>query len=176
MSALERKPEVPASNQDEDLGFCTDWRGIRRGIWRGTSQLTWRLDFPEATRAGPSGPRCNSRGTPSFLPQLEKNQEILPSTRDKTIFHCDVSREIPSSLLCLKRVLDTLDSTQEVPRRTLPHSRVTLRVPPQLKKSPVFPSSSRDEGPFPCFFGKGNPAGSSPCAFRVILCEDGVGD
>ena len=60
--------------------------------------------------------------------------------------------------MSLERVLDTLDATQEVPRRALPHSRVTLRVPPQLKKSPVFPSSSQDEGPLPCFVGKGIPA------------------
>ena len=71
---MERNPEVLASNPDEDLGPSTDWRGISRG----PSQLAWRLDFPEATRAGPSCPHCNSRGTASFLPKLEKNQEILP--------------------------------------------------------------------------------------------------
>ena len=49
MSALERKPQVPASAPDEDLGPSTDWRGIPRG----PSQLTWKLAFPEATRAGP---------------------------------------------------------------------------------------------------------------------------
>ena len=49
MSALERKTEVLASVPDEDLGPGTDWRGIPRVC----SQLAWRLDFPEATRAGP---------------------------------------------------------------------------------------------------------------------------
>ena len=49
MSALEGNTEVPAATPDEDLGPGTDWRGIPRG----PSQLTWRLDFPEATRAGP---------------------------------------------------------------------------------------------------------------------------
>ena len=34
--------------------------------------------------------------------------------RDRTLFHCGVSREIPPSLLSLERVLDTLDATQEV--------------------------------------------------------------
>ena len=172
MSVLERKPEVLTSAPDEDLGPGTDWREILRG----SSQLAWRLDFPEATKAGPWVPCHNSKGTTSFLPQLEKNREILPSTRDKALFHCDVSREIPSSLLHPKRVLDTLDSTQEVSQHTCLHWRWSPRVPSKLKKSPVFPSSSRDEGPFPCFFGKGNPAGSSPCASRVIRCEDGVGD
>ena len=46
MSALERKPEVPASTPDEDLGPGSDWRGLPRGF----SKLTWRLGFPEATQ------------------------------------------------------------------------------------------------------------------------------
>ena len=49
MSALERKLELEATVPDEDLGPSTDWRGIPRG----PSQLAWRLDFPEAPRAGP---------------------------------------------------------------------------------------------------------------------------
>ena len=43
------EPEVPASTRDEDIGPCTDWRGILRG----PSQLALRLDFPEATRVVP---------------------------------------------------------------------------------------------------------------------------
>ena len=78
--------------------------------------------------------------------------------RNEALFCCGISREIPPSLLSLKRVLDTLDATQEVPRHTRLHSRGTPSIPPQLKKSPVFPSSSRDEGPFPCFVGRGIPA------------------
>ena len=49
MSALERNPEVPASAPDEVLGPDADWKGLPRG----PSQLAWRLDFSEATRAGP---------------------------------------------------------------------------------------------------------------------------
>ena len=49
MSALEGNPEVPASAPDEDLVPGTDWSGIPKG----PSQLSWRLDFPEATREGP---------------------------------------------------------------------------------------------------------------------------
>ena len=104
---------------------------------------------------GSRGSRQNSRGTPSFLLQLEKKQEILPSMRDEAPFHCGISREIPPSLLSLKRVLDTVDAPQEFPQHTRLHSRVTPSVLPQLQKSPVFPSSSLHEGPFPFFVGKG---------------------
>ena len=47
---------------------------------------------------------------------------------------------------------------QEIPRHTSLHLRGTPRVPPQLKKSSGFLSSSRDEGLFPCFVRKGIPA------------------
>ena len=166
MSALERKPEDPDSAPDEDLGPGTNWKGILRG----PLQLAWRLDFPEATGVGPLGPRHNSRGTPCSLPQLEKNHEILHSTRDEAPFRCGISREIPPSLLSLDRFLDNLDATQEVPRHPRLHSRGTPRVPPQLKQSPIFASSSRAEGPFPCTLGKGIPAGS------IIRSGDGLGD
>ena len=71
---------------------------------------------------------------------------------------CHISREIPPFLLSLKRVIDTIEATQEVPRHTRLHSRGTPKGPPQLKKSPGFPSSSREDGLFPCFVEKGIPA------------------
>ena len=83
-------------------------------------------------------PQHNLRGAPSFVSQIEKNQEILSSMRDVAPFGCGVLTEIPPNLLSLERVLDTLDATQEVLRRTRLHSRGTPRVSPQLKKSPVF--------------------------------------
>ena len=54
-----------------------------------------------------------------------------------------------------KRVFDTLEATQEVPRHPLLLSRGTKRVPPQLKRSPSSPSSSQEESPFPCFIREG---------------------
>ena len=135
MSALERKSEVPASTRDEDVGPGTVWRGILKG----PSQLAWRLDFLEVTQAGPWDPHHNLRGTPIFLLQLEKNQEILPSSWDEALFHCSISREIPPFFLSLESVLDTLAATQEVPRHTRLYSRGISSVLPQLKKSPVFP-------------------------------------
>ena len=93
-----------------------------------------------------------------MLPKLEENQEILPSKRDEALFLCSVSSEIPPSLLSLESVLDTIEATQEFPRHSRLHPRGTPSVLPQLKKSPRFPSSSADIGPFPCFVGKANAA------------------
>ena len=56
-----------------------------------------------------------------FPPQPVNNHEFLPSTRDEALFQSSVSRETPRSLLKCKRVLDTLDATQEGPRDTHPH-------------------------------------------------------
>ena len=60
----------------------------------------------------------------------------------------------PKFPLELERVLDTLNETPEVSRDTRPHSRGTLSFPPQVKKSPVFPASSGDEGRLSCLPGK----------------------
>ena len=90
-----------------------------------------------------------------MLPQLEKNQEILPSTRDEVLFHCGVSREIPPSFLSLKSVFDTFEATQELPQHTCLHSRGTPGVLAQLKKSPGSSSSCQKEDLFPCFVGEG---------------------
>ena len=56
--------------------------------------------------------------------------------RDEAFSCCSIMREIPPSLLSPERVLNTLEATQEVPRHPHLPSRGTLRVPPQLKKSP----------------------------------------
>ena len=49
MTAVERKPQVLAPVPDEYIGPNTDWTGITRA----SSQLVWRLVFPEATSEGP---------------------------------------------------------------------------------------------------------------------------
>ena len=95
--------------------------------------------------------------TPSFPLQLKKNHEINLSTLDEVHFCCSASRAILSSLSKLKRRLDSLYATQEVPRDTLCSSRGTPSFPPQREKSPVFPTSSPDEGWFPCFNSRGIP-------------------
>ena len=174
MSPHETRPDSPVETPKESRDPCQHWRGNLCF----QPQLNMRNSVPaaiaEESEEAPHnshgdwtflrphelvlGPHRNSRGTLSFLPQHEKNQEILPSTRDEAIFRCGISREIPPSLLSLERILDTLEAIQEVPQHTLLHSRRKLKVLPKLKKSPCFPSSSQDEGPYPCFVGKGIPA------------------
>ena len=65
---------------------------------------------------------------------------------EEALLRCSISKESPSSSLELERVLDTLYETPEVSPRTRPHSRGMLSFPPHVKKSPVLPSSGRDEG------------------------------
>ena len=63
----------------------------------------------------------------------------------------------PSSLLELERVLDTLYETPEVGPDMRSHLSGTLRFTTEVKNSPVFPSSSRDEDRLPCIPWKGVP-------------------
>ena len=152
MSDLERRPEVPASTQGGPMPL--QWLEMNpekplttlMEAWLFAGKTSGSLRFPSELERNPKFPAAT----------LE-NQEILPSTPDEALFCCSISREIPPSLLSLKRVLDTLYATEEFPQHTLLHSRGTSRFPHQLKKSPVFPSSSQDEGPFPCFVCKGIP-------------------
>ena len=68
----------------------------------------------------------------------------------------------------LEKVLYMLYKTPEVSRDTRPHSRGTLSFPPQVKKSPVFPASSRDEGGLPCFGWKGMLTSPSHLERRLV--------
>ena len=91
---------------DEVYLPCSD----SRAILSTPSKLERRLDFPGPTREAPWVPHCNSR----IPPQLQKNQEVPPSSRDEALSRCSVSREIPRSLLKFEMVLDTFDGTQNV--------------------------------------------------------------
>ena len=156
MSELERHPEVPASTRDEALCPAPTGEESREAPRNSNGDLTflrqheWVPEVPVATREEFQGSCRNSRNP------------------DSPPFCCRVSREIPPSLLSLERVLDTLYATQEVSRHTRLHSRGTLSFPPQLKKSPGFPSSSRDEGPIPCFVCKGIPTFPSHLRRRPV--------
>ena len=87
------------------------------------------------------------------LPQLEKIQEVLPSSPDEGHFRCGVSRLITPNLWNFLRVLHTLAATQEVPRHTRLHSRGSTRVPPTSRGAPCR-LLAREEGSFPCLVGK----------------------
>ena len=111
----------------------------------------------------------NSSGKQLGLPpQLHANHEIVPCTLEEPLFRRSVSQESPHSVFELERVLDTLYETPEVSPDTRPHSRGTLSLPPPVKKSPVFPSSSRDEGQLPCFAWKGMPTSPSHLERRLV--------
>ena len=60
----------------------------------------------------------------------------------------------PPSLLSLGKVLHTLEANQEVPRHIHLHSRGIPRVPPQLKKSPIFLPHIEMRVHFPASSGK----------------------
>ena len=49
----------------------------------------------------------------------------------------------------VKRVLGMLYETPEFSRDTCPHSRGMLSFPAQVKKSQIFPATSRNEGRLP---------------------------
>ena len=74
----------------------------------------------------------------------------------------------PTFPLELERVLDMLYEAPEVSRDIRPHSRGTLKLPLEVNKSPVFPSSSQDEGRLPCFTWKGMPTSPSHLKMRLV--------
>ena len=79
---------------------------------------------------------------PKLPPQLHTTHEILHCMLEETFLGCSISKESPCYLLELERVLDTLYKTPEVSPDTRPHLRGMLSFPPQVRKSPIFPSSS----------------------------------
>ena len=110
----------------------------------------------------------NSKGTLSFPPQLHANDEIQACLLEEALLRCSVSKEIPRFPWNSKGSLTlSLYETPEVSRDTRPHSRGTLSFPPQVKKSPVFPASTRDEALFLCPDLSGVPRG--PFNSKIFL-------
>ena len=68
----------------------------------------------------------------------------------------------------LERVLDVLYETPAVSPDTRSHWRGMLSFRGQVKKSPIFPASSRDEGRLPCFTWKGMPNSRSELERRLV--------
>ena len=125
-------------------------------------------DFLEAICEVPRGSCRNSRGTPSFPPQLQKKHKIPHSMQYEAHFSFIASRAIPSYFSKLKRRLDSLYATQEVPGDNRHNLRRTPSFAPHLKKGPVFPTSSRDENRFPCFHSRGIPTFPSHLKWRPV--------
>ena len=73
--------------------------GDSRAIPSLSSQLKWRLDFPGAKREASLVPHRNRRKTPHVALQLEKNHEILPSSRDKALLFLQGLESNPESSL-----------------------------------------------------------------------------
>ena len=73
----------------------------------------------------------------------------------------------PMFPLEIERVLDMLYEAPEVSRDTRPHSRGMLKFP-QVKKNPIFPTSSRDECRLPCFTWKEMPTSLSHLERRLV--------
>ena len=94
----------------------------------------------------------NSRGTPNFQAQLEKNHKILPSTHDEALFRCSILRKIPPCLLSLKGYLtpfmqlkkfpDIPVCTPEEHQVSQQNSRTDPFFPPHLEMRVHFPASS----------------------------------
>ena len=74
----------------------------------------------------------------------------------------------PTFPLELERVLAMLYEIPEVSQDTSHHSRGMLKFPPQVKKNPIFPTSSRDEGRLPCFVWKGMATSPSHLKRRLV--------
>ena len=122
---LERNPERPPSNSHGDWPF---------------------LRPPERVPEVPVVSR-------EHLPQLEKIQEFLLSSRDEAHFRSGVLRLITSNIWNFQRVLPTLDATQEVPRHTVT-TREKAREFHPLPEEPRFHLIAREEGSVPCVVGK----------------------
>ena len=148
MAVLERKPEVPASIPDEDLGPGRDCRGIPRG----PSQLARRLDFPEANQRVPEVPIvtgeehqvscCNSRITRRFSLQREMRTFSTVTSLVKSHLPSRASKGFLTPLIQLKKFPNIPVSTREEHQGSCHKSRRVLFIPPHLEMRVPFPASS----------------------------------
>ena len=141
--ATQVTPRGSLMNGDEAISPHSDWRALPDS----TLLLERRLDLPGATREVPWSPHHNSSETPIFPPQVRKTMRF-PSQHEMR----PVSSAVPweESWVPTRNpkggLTHSLYATQEVPWGTCCHSRGTPSFLPQLKKSPVFPTSFWDDG------------------------------
>ena len=156
MPPLESRTDSPGETAEVPQDSCQHWRGILRFRHR----LYTRSLAQHRRERNPERPPSNSHGDWPFLrppervpevpvdsrehlPQLEKIQEVLPSSRDEADFHSGVSRLLTPNLWNFQRVLHNLAATQEVPRHTRLHLRGSTRVLPTSRGAPLPPPSWR---------------------------------
>ena len=148
MSTSERNPDLPPSTPDEVLSKGSNWSGIPRG----PSQRVWRLDFPEATRAGPWGPCSNLRETLSFLPHSRKTRRISPqiemrpfstaASREKSHLPSWASKGSMTPLRQITKFHDIAVSNREEHRGFRQNSGRAPLFPPNLEMRVHFPAYS----------------------------------
>ena len=179
-----KRPYSPVATLQKPCDLSQKWRGTLRFLpqleMRPYSPLQrcarnpevplttpMRSDFPEQTRV-----------VHQVDTQLERNPKLSATNPRKLknsplltlggSFTLQCFQRKPTFSLEHERDLDMLYETPEVSRDNRPHSRGLLSFPPQVKKSPVFPASSRDEGRLPCFSWKGMPTSTSHLERRLV--------
>ena len=127
----DRLPEFPVATREEPEASHRNSRNTTRF----PPICDMRPDSPAVTLEQPHAPPPNSKGELTSLRKHDRFPEVLvasrepklpattldkrryfPSMRDQALIPCRASRGIPSSLSILKRRLDSLYATQEVPR------------------------------------------------------------
>ena len=163
MSEMERNHEVLVSRRGDTLlasaAIPEESRGAPCNAKGDLTSLRRQELSPSSTR--------NSRGTISFPPQLDTNYEILPACLKRSFYAAAFPKKAHVSLVTQKCPRHALRNSRSFPRY-LSLSRGTLNFPPQVKKSPIFPASSRDEGRLPCFPWKGIPTSPLHLKRRLV--------
>ena len=131
---LEKNHDIPSSTWDEAQYPCRSSRSILSSL----SELESRLDSFYAIQEIPQNTRCNSRGTPSFPWQLEKNPVLPTSSQTRADSRDTTLEEFQLSPSHLKRRPVSPIEPQEEPHLSFCNSK-GHRVPPQLEIRPDYP-------------------------------------
>ena len=144
-----------------------------------------RPDSPAVIREQSRAPRHNSKSNLTSLRQHTRFPEVpiairehklsattpeksryFPSMRDQTLILCRASRGIPGSLSKLKSLTPFMQLMRfhEISIKT----ERNPDFPAANEMSPMFPTSSRDEGQFPCFESRGIPTFHSHLKGRSV--------
>ena len=153
MSALERNAQVPAPTPHKILGPGSTGEESREA----PEQLAWGLAFPEATRAGPCGPRRKLRAPAATqevprhtrlhssgstrVPPTSRGAPFPPHSSREGIFPCVVGKEFPGFPSHLKRRRSPQERREELQgRATIPRA---FQMSQSIPGKPVFPALPR---------------------------------